>query len=405
MGVVVQKFGGTSVANPDLRDRAIAHIRNARSAGHSVVVVVSAMGRRGQPYATDTLLGLVGVCASPEASPRDLDLLMCCGEIVSTVVMADALCRAGIPAIAFTGAQAGVLTDSNHGDAHILEVRPERLLEQIAGGMVPVVAGFQGVTLEGDFTTLGRGGSDTTASALGVALAAEVVEIFTDVEGVMTADPRVVKDAKVLDTITYREVAEMAHLGAKVIHPRAVEIAMEGRIPMRVRCTMSEGPGTLIADCVGPVDSVTIKGDRVVTGIASISAMALVALSVSQNEGKDPLRVFRVLAQQAVSVDLISVSPGVISFIIREGDTPATERAMAEIGLLGTVEAGFAKVSIVGAGMRGVPGVMASVVEALDKAGIAIFQTTDSHTTISCLVRQESMVDAITALHGKFGLA
>jgi aspartate kinase len=236
-------------------------------------------------------------------------------------------------------------------------------------------------------------------------LKADVVEIFTDVEGVMTADPRLVKDAKVLGALTYREVAEMAHMGAKVIHPRAVEIAMEGRVPLKVRCTMSDAPGTLITDSVGPVDSVAMKGDKVVTGIASISNMALVALSGSQNAGKDPLRVFRVLAEAGVSVDLISVSPGIISFIIKESDVPTAEDSIAKIGLIGTIQKGYAKVSAVGAGMRGTPGVMASVVEALDESGISIYQTTDSHTTISCLVRQEVMADAVRALHTKFNLA
>ncbi|HON42343.1 MAG TPA: aspartate kinase, partial [Bacillota bacterium] len=215
MGIVVQKFGGTSVANEESRGMLVAKVTEARHDGKDVVVVVSAMGRKPAPYATDTLLDLVGsVCKSAPA--RERDAIAACGEIISTVVVATALEAAGCPAVSLTGGQAGISTDSNYTDARITKIEPRRILEVLSDGKVAVVAGFQGVTETGDVTTLGRGGSDTTAAALGATLGAEIVEIYTDVEGVMTADPRVVPEARFQDTMSYTDLIEMANQGAKV---------------------------------------------------------------------------------------------------------------------------------------------------------------------------------------------
>ena len=231
---------------------------------------------------------------------------------------------------------------------------------------------------------------------------AELVEIYTDVDGIMTADPRLVPDAKSLRVITYQEVCEMAHLGAKVIHPRAVEIAMAERIPVKIKSTFLDGPGTLISDEAGQ----ELEGaGRTVTGIAHVSGVAQIKLRAKEdfNSGLG-LKVFQTMAQKRISVDLINVSPDLISFIVAESLAQKAGAALKKLGLEVEVNPGFAKVSAVGVGMRGVPGVMAKVVEALTEANVQIAQTTDSHTNISCLVRQEDLARSTRALHSKFGL-
>ncbi|HWJ03898.1 MAG TPA: aspartate kinase, partial [Verrucomicrobiae bacterium] len=268
--VLVQKFGGTSVASPEKRAQVAEKIIAAKEEGYSPVVVVSAIGRTGDPYATDTFLNLVKGIYS-DVPKREIDILMSCGEVISGVVMVSTLIGLGHDAVLLTGAQAGILTTNNFGDARIVRIEPKAILENLAEGKVVVVTGFQGITENGEITTLGRGGSDTTASALGVALDAEAIDIYTDVEGIMTADPRIVDDAKILDVITYNEICQLAHQGAKVIHPRAVEIAMQKNIPLRVKSTFSDAPGTLVTN---QLDSdflelgTDITGDRLITGIA-----------------------------------------------------------------------------------------------------------------------------------------
>lgn len=401
MGILVQKFGGSSMGTAARREQVRGHILEAKAAGHQCVVVVSAMGRLGEPYATDTLLQLVN--SGKEMPWRELDLLMSCGEIISAVVLVQELVKAGHKATALAGGQAGITTDNVHGNARIVEVKPKRVLAAIQAGVIPVVAGFQGRTPEGEITTLGRGSGDTSAVALGVALGAEMVEIYTDVDGVMTADPRVEPNAKRLEVVTYREIAEMAHLGAKVIHPRAVEIAMEGHIPLRIRATGSHSPGTIVQG-VGP--EVEIRGDRVVTGIAHIGGMAQVQLETTAdfNQAELGLAIFQGLAQAGISLDMIYVSPHRISFILEERWALEAQALLSGFPVEVHIESGMAKVSTVGAGMRGVPGVMARVVAALQAAGVTIFQTTDSHANISCLVREAEVEAAVQALHGQFEL-
>ncbi|HHY98512.1 MAG TPA: aspartate kinase [Firmicutes bacterium] len=407
MRIIVQKFGGTSVSTPALRAKAAERVIEAKRQGYSPVVVVSAMGRAGEPYATDTLLNLIRE-VSPDADARHQDLLISCGEVISSVIMALTLKAKGYPAIALTGAQAGIITDEEFGNTSIIEVRPDQVLKHLNEGYIVVVAGFQGITKSHEITTLGRGGSDTTAAALGVALHAEMIEIYTDVEGIMTADPRLVPDARPLKSITYREVAELAHLGAKVIHPRAVEIAMQGGIPMKILCASSDSPGTVISEVRG-FPSTRIYGDRVVTGVTSITDLAQikVAASVDVNSSGIARSIFKALADAGVSVDLINVFPEMIVVTVKDD---RLDRALAVIsalelsGVQVTTMRSCAKVSVVGAGMRGVPGVMERVVEALNGDGIPIFQTSDSHTSISCLVKKEDMQRAVRNLHSKFHL-
>jgi len=401
---LVQKFGGTCVATGESRDLAVERIREARDKGYGVVVVVSAMGRAGDPYATDTLLELARGRKDSSVCRRELDLLMSCGEIISAVVLTADLVAAGIPTVSMTGPQAGVITDSNFGEARIIEVQPEKVVDNLAKGQVVVVTGFQGRTADGEITTLGRGGSDTTAVALGTALDASAVEIYTDVDGVMTADPRIEPNARILNRITYREVVEMAHLGAKVIHPRAVEIAMSAHLPIWVRSLDGRLPGTLIQAEHVP-ENVEIHADKVVTGIAHIDGMAHVRIRpAGEGMQEETLRLMENLAQAGISLDLIYVSPQLIAFIILEECVAEAEKILTDTGLVHEIHAGFAKVSAVGAGMRGVPGVMARIMRAFARDSIVIHQTCDSHATISCLVRSEHMSKAVRALHEEFGL-
>ncbi|HHV62310.1 MAG TPA: aspartate kinase [Firmicutes bacterium] len=415
MRIIVQKFGGTSVSTPSLRKQAAERILEAKRQGYSPVVVVSAMGRAGDPYATDTLIQLLKTVDN-EPDPRDQDLLLSCGEIISSVLVSGLLKSMGHPAVALTGAQAGIITDDRFGDTRIIEVKPDLILQNLRDGKIVVVAGFQGVTQNGEVTTLGRGGSDTTAAALGAALNAEVVEIYTDVDGVMTADPRMVPEARPLKIMTYREVAEMAHLGARVIHPRAVEIAMEKGVPLRIKCTFSDAPGTLITDSGRGIEGTAIRSDKVVTGVAHIANVAQIKITTREDVNKSGLvrTVFRALADASISVDIINVFPQMIAFtvsgevlekaldILKSGAIDSSGLDPSSIDIEGVP--GCAKVSVVGAGMRGVPGVMATVVEALYASGVPILQTSDSHTSISCLVKKDDMQKAMRSLHARFGL-
>jgi len=404
MRIIVQKYGGTSVATAEGRKIVARRVQQAVRDGYAVVVVVSAMGRQGEPYATDTLIQLANT-ASTELAPREMDLLLSCGEIISSVVLAGVLKSAGLPATVLTGGQAGIQTDDHYGSAHILKVEPAPVLERLRQGLVVVVPGFQGVTRAGDVTTLGRGGSDTTAAALGGALQAEVVEIYTDVDGVKTADPRLVPGARTLSVTTYDEIAQMAHYGAKVVHPRAVEIAMQRRVPLRVRSTFEDGMGTLITyslEAAGTSWS-ELFIDGPVTGVTHVTGLAQV--TIHTNEAERSIPVFRSLASAGISVDLINVSPEAKRFCMEERRVQQAETILRQMGLEPAIRTGCAKVSVVGSGMRGRPGVMATVAEALSAAGVAILQTADSHVTISCLVEAAQLQVAVQALHDAFGLS
>jgi aspartokinase len=274
--ILVQKFGGTSVSTIERRLQVVEHVRAARAGGFAVAIVVSAMGRRGDPYSTDTLLGLLLDAGGPE--PREYDLIFACGEAISAAVMATTLRRAGIPAAAMTGVQAGIFTDGHHREAEVTTIDTTNMLSSLERGEVPVVTGAQGMapgTLE--FTTLGRGGSDTSGVAVGAALAARRVEIFTDVDGVATADPRVVPGARFLRQVSYAAMLELARFGASVMHPRAVAAGQKANVPLVVRSTFSNDPGTLIADVVD---------ESPVVGVAATPSMTTFELDTSD---ADPL--------------------------------------------------------------------------------------------------------------------
>jgi aspartate kinase len=371
-----------------------------------MVVVVSAMGRKNDAYATDTLINLMK-STNPSPPARELDILMSCGETISGVLLTSQFCARDIPAIFLSGEQAGIITDGNYGDAHILYVDPQKIQEHLEAGRVVVVAGFQGIAENGEHTTLGRGGSDTTASALGVALNAEYIDIFTDVEGVMTADPRIVKDARLLDAITYNEICQLAREGAKVVHPRAIEIAMQKSIPLRVRCTFTDSLGTMVANQMPGTDNrLRIIADRLITGITYTSNIAQIRINTDSLD--DPrgieLKVFKSMALADISVDFITVHPESIRFTVNIEQANKAAEVLKNLDLIPDIEVNCAKVAIVGAAMTGIPGVMSKVVEALTENDITILQSGDSYTNIWCLVKREHMEKAVQALHDKFEL-
>ena len=398
MKIVVQKFGGTSVSTDESRKQVIAKVKNAINEGYSPVVVVSAMGRKGEPYATDTLLSLVDD-KFKKANKLAQDLLMCCGETISSVVMSSDLYSAGIDTMPLTGGQAGILTDNNFTDANCTEVRPKKILEIISQGRVPVITGFQGISESGYLTTLGRGGSDTTASILGVALNASSIEIYTDVDGIMTADPRIVENANLIDVISYNEVFQLADKGATVIHPKAVEIAMEGNIPILIKNTMSNAKGTLI-------NNFGDKGkDRIMTGITSQRNRTQIAIKISENEGNIKYKdVLDLLAGNKISLDLINIFPSEQIFTINKKDKDVLEDILNNAKLKYNLIDDCSKVAVIGSKMKGIPGVMAKIIKALSDNNIEVLQTADSHMTIWCLVHSKDEKDAINVLHKTFKL-
>ena len=402
-GVIVQKFGGTSVADPDSRASLVQRVEEGLADGARVVVVVSAMGREGDPYSTDTLLGLI---RGEETDAYETDKLAACGEIISSVVVAHALRSADIPARSFSGVEAGIVTDGEHGSADVIRVVPDDLLASLRRGEVPVVAGFQGMAPDGRLTTLGRGGSDTTACALAVALSADRVEIFTDVDGVMTADPDASEGARVLDVVEYDELFQMARHGSRVVHALAAETAMEGGVPVRVRSTFSGAPGTLVTDARGAAAEGV---SRVATAVSHVDDVArfTVALPPDDEDGGHmaaQTEVFRSMADAGVSLDMFTPCDDKLVFSTSEADVPRAVATLDAVALPYRIDVGLAKVTLVGTGMHGVPGVMARVAETLRGSGVTIVQVSDSHATISVLVWQNRRSRAVDALHEAFGL-
>lgn len=399
--VVVMKFGGTSVATTEGRAAIGARVTAALELGKAPVVVVSAMGRTGDPYATDTLLGLV---AGLPTEPREQDLLASVGEVISAVVVAHELRATGVSARALTGPDAGIGTDGVHDGASITEIHTGPLAAAIADGVVPVVCGFQGMSDDGRITTLGRGGSDTTACALGVALQAEEVEIYTDVDGVMSADPRSCEGAEVLDVIGADELFQMAKTGARVVHTPAAELALTSGLSVRVRNTYSDHPGTQVADIAA------YRPASVATAVSHVAGVARVRVILPADEGTPEhmaaqARVYRAMADAGVSLDMFTPVGERLIFTVAEDALDETCRVLEQIGLTYRVQPHLGKVTLVGAGMHGVPGVMARMAGYLADAGVTVLQTADSHTTISVLVAEDDAVAAVKALHDGFALA
>ncbi|QAT40212.1 aspartate kinase [Clostridium sp. JN-9] len=398
MKIIVQKFGGTSVSNHENRKLVVNKVLSSIKNGYSPIVVVSAMGRKGQPYATDTLLSLISDDLK-EKNPLVTDSLMSCGEIISTAVICDELAELQINSVPLTGGQTGIITDENYTNASVLKVETDNIFNILKQGKVPVVAGFQGISSSGFVTTLGRGGSDVTAALLGAAVNAEKIEIFTDVDGIMTADPRIVRDASLIEEISYNEVFQFADQGAKVIHPRAVEIAMRANIPLVIKNTMSECNGTIICS------NSTEDSSSVITGITHMKNRDQIKISYEDN--KDNSYYFEILdslANNMISIDLINVFPKEKIFTIDHKDFKKFQSLMIKMKIKYTFLLNCSKIAVIGSRMRGIPGVMAKILRTLVRANIEVLQTADSHTTIWCLVEDKDAEKAINALHKEFKL-
>ena len=407
MSLIVQKFGGSSVADAESIKRVAKRIVETRRAGNDVVVVVSAMGDT-----TDELLDLAHE-VSPVPAPRELDMLLTSGERISMALLAMAIKGMGVEARSYTGSQAGMITDSRHGSARITEVTPKRITEAIADGAIAIVAGFQGFNrATGDITTLGRGGSDTTAVALAAAMNADVCEIYTDVDGIYTADPRVVPRARKIDRITTEEMVELAAVGAKVLYIRAVEFARRHGVELRVRSSFSNNEGTIVSN--------QIEGDSVeqpvISGVATdLSEAKITVVGVPDVPGK-AAQIFTIVAKANANVDMIvqNVSTAVtgltdISFTLPKAQASAVLESLgehqADVGFLSLQhDDQIAKVSVVGAGMRTNAGVSAKLFTALYEAGINIEMITTSEIRISVITRADTAADATRAIHTAFGL-
>jgi aspartate kinase len=397
VNVVVLKFGGSSLASEELREIAASRVLDVVRRGDSPVVVCSALGRAPDPYATDSLAGLIG----PARSGPNRDLLLACGEAIACAVFAELLSALGAPAQAMTGLQAGITTDEEYGDAEIVDVDPEPVRALLSRGIIPVVTGFQGGTRERATTTLGRGGSDLTAVALGDALGAKSVEIYTDVSGVMTADPRRVAGAHPLERVTQAEMVELAGTGAKVMHHKAAELAHATRTPYAVKGLRS-GVGTAIDDDA-PVDA-----ERPVTGLTVIRDVTFCRIVQGLTDDADRADVDRDIlahvAERGISIDMVNVNDSGVFFIVDDEHADAIRPALAELNVAVRMRPHCSKISVVGAGMRGASGVMYRVVKAVSDAGVEIIHSTDSNITISILVPADQARAAEQALHDAFRL-
>lgn len=401
MQICVLKYGGTSVASDLGRSRIVEQVKKTIQEGYSPVVVVSAIGRKGDPYATDTLINLLHDPAI-EYKSREMDLLMSCGEVISAVIIANLLKSSGIDALAFTGFQAGIQTDSAFGDAKILSVATEGMYQAIESGKTLVVTGFQGIDSNGNITTLGRGGSDTTAAVLGVALNAERIEIYTDVEGVMTADPRIVKDARIIDQISHEEVYQMASAGAKVVDHKAVAIAREGGKPLVIRSTFSDAPGTRIKVMLKNQESAA-DPTKALTAVALKQHFVQLTVAIATKDHRNE-RMLNRFEQEQISIDMINFFDNEKVFIISELDLPKALEILEELELKTEVLKGCSKITAIGHRMHGVPGVMKRIVFSLARENIEILQSSDSNTTISCLIHSEHAGRALQILHNEFQL-
>jgi aspartate kinase len=407
--IVVQKYGGSSLADAESIKRVAKRISETKKAGNDVVVAVSAMGDT-----TDELLDLAQE-VSPLPPPRELDMLMTAGERISMALVAMAISDLGHSARSFTGSQAGVITDAVHGKAKIIDVTPGRITEALGKGHVVIVAGFQGVSQDTkEITTLGRGGTDTTAVALAAALGAEVCEIYTDVDGVFTADPRIVPTARKIECISAEEMLELAASGSKVLHLRSVEYARRFDIPIHVRSSFSQKTGTIVTDQPAP-EGATVEAP-IIAGVAHDRSEAKVTVVGVPDRTGMAARIFRAVAESQINIDMIvqnvsATETGLtdISFTLPKSDGPtavqALQRIQAEVGF-GSIQYDdqIGKLSLVGAGMRSNPGVSATFFAALAEAGVNIEMISTSEIRISVVTRDELLDDAVRAVHSAFGL-
>jgi aspartate kinase len=403
LGLIVQKFGGTSVGDIDRIFNVANRVIEEKKRGNDVVVVVSAMGKT-----TDQLVQLAKAI-DDHPPKREMDMLLSTGEQVTISLLTTALIKKGFEAISFTGWQAGIQTEKLHGNARILNIETKKLTSLLEEGKIVVVAGFQGVTEDGEITTLGRGGSDTTAVALAAALKAERCDIYTDVTGVFTSDPRYIKGARKLSSISYDEMLELANLGAGVLHPRAVEFAKNYSIPLVVRSSMERENGTIIEE------EISMEQNLVVRGVAFEDDITRITVEGLKDEINSLSSIFGVLADHGINVDIIIQSrihdqTGSVSFSIKTDDLHDTihvlERNKEKLGFDSiTYEEGLAKVSIVGSGMISNPGVAAEMFAILAENHISVKMVSTSEIKVSTVIDQKDMEKAAQVLHDGFGLA
>jgi aspartate kinase len=408
MGLIVQKFGGSSVADAEGMKRVAARIVATKKAGHQVVVVVSAMGDT-----TDELIDLANA-VTPIPQGRELDMLLTAGERISMALLAMAINNLGFEALSFTGSQAGVITDSVHGKARIIDVTPGRIREAINSGAIAIVAGFQGISQDTkDITTLGRGGSDTTAVALAAALDADVCEIYTDVDGVFSADPRVVPAARKLKTVTYEEMLELAAAGAKVLHLRCVEYARRFNLPIHVRSSFSPNEGTWVVE--NHPEGGTME-QAIISGVAHDKSEAKITIVGVPDRTGIAARIFQAIADNDINIDMIvqnvsAAATGLtdISFTLPKAEgqkaTQVLQRIQGEVGFASILyDDTIGKLSLIGAGMRSHPGVTATFFAAMADAGVNIEMISTSEIRISVIVREADVERAAKAAHTAFGL-
>jgi len=403
MSLIVQKFGGTSLATAEKVHRAARRAIRAKLQGRQVVLVVSAMGQT-----TDELLKLAtAISANPPK--RELDMLMTTGEQVSIALMAMAIDAAGHEAISLTGGQLGLVTDSVHTRARIQRISRDRIDRELLAGKIVIVAGFQGIDASGELTTLGRGASDTTATALAAVLGAEVCEIYTDVDGIYTADPRLVPQATKINAISYDVMLEMAASGAGVMHSRSIEFAKKFNVPVHVRSSLTDGKGTLIMAETPGMEAIAVQGVTLREDLAVVSLLGV------PNQAGMAARIFAQVARHHILVDDIvqNIYDGGrlanVSFSTHAGDAAEAravcERLTAELGIRGVeVDEGVSKVCAIGAGMRSHSGIAATMFEALSKAQVNIENISTSEIVISCIVRREDGCKALQFLHEAFHL-
>jgi aspartate kinase len=407
VGLVVQKYGGSSVADAERIKRVAERIVATRREGHSVVVVVSAMGDT-----TDELIDLAEQIV-PVPAGREFDMLLTAGERISMALLAMAIQSLGYPAESFTGSQAGVLTTAVHGKARIVNITPGRVENSLSDGNVAIVAGFQGVSPDTkDITTLGRGGSDTTAVALAAALKADVCEIYTDVDGVYSADPRIVKNARRLDSVTYEEMLEMAASGAKILHLRSVEYGRRYGVPIHVRSSFSTKPGTIVA---GSMEDLPVE-QAIISGVAHDRSEAKVTVVGVPDKPGEAAALFRVLAEAEINLDMIvqNISTGGtgktdVSFTLPKTDGQTAVQALVKVrDRVGFEDVLYddhiGKLSLVGAGMRSHPGVSATFFASLAEAGVNVEMISTSEIRISVVCRDTELDAAVRAVHDAFDL-
>jgi len=402
MSVIVQKYGGTSVGDAERIRRVGERVVKAKADGHGVLVVVSAMGE-----STDDLMAMAHEL-TPIPNPRELDLLLTAGERIAMSLLSIAINAMGVPSVSYTGSQAGIITDTAHGRAKIIDVRPGRVLEALETGNVVIVAGFQGVSTAADVTTLGRGGSDTTAVALAAAVGAEFCEIFTDVPGVFTADPRIEPSARKLHAVSYEEMLELAASGAKVLQLRSVEYARNTGVMLHVRSSFTDEDGTWVRE-----EDVRME-QALISGVAHDDDEAKVTIQSVPDQPGVAARIFRAVADEGINIDMIvqNVShDGLtdVSFTAPKPDLPRIRAAMepivADIRAAGySIDDGIAKISLVGAGMKSHPGVAADMFQALADEGVNIEMISTSSIRVSCVVRAEDAERAVRAVHLHFRL-